>query len=179
MEQEEKKKTKFWLNKEYHDTLEFLHKLVFAVGIPISIYTFLYTHHVETENHQISVYDNTDRKFWEYEMLAMKYPHLGLTEASNTDVKLKHLIKPDSALTSEDKAIARDILNLLISMYERAYIIYSDESSEFKKRQWAGWKIGLNRWLKNEKFISAWKNNGQDYDTEFQKYVNGLFQSSH
>jgi hypothetical protein len=51
-----------------------------------------------------------------------------------------------------DRIIERQLMCLLIAMYERAFIRYADQTDDFKKEQWAGWPTGSPVGVKEEAF---------------------------
>jgi hypothetical protein len=167
----------FWNNKELNSILDFLQKLAFAIGIPVSIYTYILTYQKEREDAEYFIYDKMDEKTWDYEKLAMQYSELGLSDAVVQDTTLLPF-KPDSLFTKKEKLISRNLMYLIISMYERAYIMYSDGGSGFKQRQWVGWEQGMKRWVANEQFQKTWIVRGVDFDSNFQKYVNDLMEAN-
>jgi hypothetical protein len=161
-----------WNNKELGNMLDFLQKLVFAIGIPISIFTFVISYQKEKDDFEYFIYDNLDKKTWEYASLSMKYAHLGLSDAVVGDGSIA--VKPDSLFTDEEKIIAMNLMYLVISMYERAHLMYSKGETNFRQRQWIGWDLGMKRWISNKQFRKAWLVRGEDFDAGFQFYVNEL-----
>jgi hypothetical protein len=67
---------------------------------------------------------------------------------------------------------------LLIALHERAYVMYHDQSTAFKKREWEGWNRALQRWLDQEVFLEAWDHIGVDFDEDYVKHVNALIKKT-
>ncbi|NJO24723.1 MAG: hypothetical protein HC867_01465 [Bacteroidia bacterium] len=111
----------FWENERFMKFLEFLEKMVFAIGIPLSIYTFIDDTKNDREEHDYFVFDSMDKHYRDYEMFAAQYPQLGLSDAVVADTNLLKLVKPDSLFTNDEKIIAKQLMYLLIGLHERAF----------------------------------------------------------
>ena len=168
----------FWENKTLNGILDFLQKLVFAIGIPLSILTYIFDVQKDREEHEFFVYDSMDKKYWEYEMFASRYPQLGLSDAVVADSVLQRAIKPDSLLTTDEKVIARQLCYLLISMYERAYLLYATSDKKQRKDEWKGWEDDLKNWMKIRRLRALWDRHGNDFDERFEAYVNSILEQT-
>jgi hypothetical protein len=60
---------------------------------------------------------------------------------------------------------------MLFSIFERAYLLYSDQASALKKKQWIGWDSYIKSYCERENFLKAWKISGSTFDTDFEKYM--------
>lgn len=169
-----KERKPFWENKTINGILDFLQKLVFAIGIPLSVITYISDIQKDREEHEFFVYDSLDKKYWEYEMFASHHPQLGLSDAVVTDPELQKHIKPDSLLTTDEKVISKQLAYLLISMYERAYLLYATSNKKQRRDQWKGWEEDLKDWLKIHRVRSLWSKHGNEFDERFENFVNGL-----
>ena len=60
---------------------------------------------------------------------------------------------------------------MLFSIFERSYLLYIDQYSRIKKKQWIGWDTYIKSFCQRENFLRAWKASGSTFDTEFEKYM--------
>ena len=151
--------------------LEMVQKLIVIFGVPIAIYAFVAEKNKERAEREWIAYEKMDERYWAYEQLCMDYPQLNVSDAGASDPALAKLMKPRDELTSDERIRERQLMFMLIAMYERAYILYSDQTTEFKKRQWSGWENGLKRWVTEPQFREAGKQLGEDFDTQCQSFI--------
>lgn len=146
----------------FTDTLDLINKLVVVLGVPIAIYQYIMTKRKERHDREYGTYDALDEKYIEFQQLCLKYPYLDVF-----DVPDKSPVKLNPSQEKEELVI----FTILFSIFERAYLLYSDESSAVKKKQWSGWDEYIKDFSKRQNFKNAWKVSGQTFDTRFQEYM--------
>ena len=62
-------------------------------------------------------------------------------------------------------------LAILFSLFERAYLMFSNQADTFRERQWSGWKRFLNDFIRRESVRTAWQLSKETYDTDFQAFM--------
>jgi hypothetical protein len=62
---------------------------------------------------------------------------------------------------------------ILFSLFERAFLMFSQQAEAFQLRQWSGWKHFLNDFIRRESVRTAWQLSKGTYDTSFQKFMDG------
>ena len=77
-----------------------------------------------------------------------------------------------SAMSPEDRMKQRLLYNILLSILERAYLRYQLEELDDRRSQWAGWDEDATRFLTRPSFRELWSEQGGDYDSYFQDYMN-------
>ena len=81
-------------------------------------------------------------------------------------------------LNEEQKKEELILFTMLFAIFERAYLLYSDQSTTIKKKQWLGWDLYIKEYCKRENFLHAWNISGTTFDTDFEDYmvdiINGL-----
>lgn len=77
--------------------------------------------------------------------------------------------RPDF-LKYKKQVIIYEILN---SLLERAFVVYRDQDSDFKRRQWNGWHSYTIEWFSRPDFTLIWSNHIQcyDYDQTFNSFM--------
>ncbi|HWE97289.1 MAG TPA: hypothetical protein VG269_25240 [Tepidisphaeraceae bacterium] len=63
---------------------------------------------------------------------------------------------------------------ILISVLERSYLMYRDQTDPFKREQWAGWEAYIVNWLKRPNFVEEWQRTKKEFDADFARYMDGL-----
>ena len=99
------------------ETWELLSYIVTVVGLPLAIIVFLYEQRKERENEEEEVYELLSDKYQEFLKVALSNPDL-------------HLFSPRQAhdLLPEREERMIIILNMLISLFERAYLLLHEEA---------------------------------------------------
>src|SRR5215213_10222471 len=153
-----------YADKKLLAKLDFIKTLIIIFGVPVAIYTFADNKVKERQEAEWMAYEKMDERYWSYERLAMDYPQLAVSDVHVSDPELAKLTKPRDQLTPEERIHERQLMYMLIAMYERSFILYSDKSTTLKENQWAGWQNGLGRWCKSPAFREAWQHIGEDFD---------------
>ena len=159
-------------NKKVIAILDVIKTLIIICGVPVGIYTYATNKIKERREAEWIAYEKMDDRYWTYERLAMDYPSLAVSDVHASNPELAKLAKPREQLTAEERIHERQLMFMLIAMYERAFILYSNQSTELKANQWAGWENGLKRWCKSPAFKEAWRQIGEDFDRQYQAHVN-------
>jgi hypothetical protein len=84
---------------------------------------------------------------------------------------------PSPELTADTRTRRRLLDELVIDLFERAYLEYNDPEKmalmgSARRDQWPGWETELDRNLRNSHFLSVWEEVGNGFDDRFQTYVN-------
>ena len=135
------------------------------IGVPLSLYKYWQTKNRERRESEYKTYDVVDEKYIDFQKLCFQHPRLDIAPTPNrTAYKLTEAEKKQEMLA----------FTILLSLFERTFIMYSQHSTQLKNGQWAGWELYLREYCRRENFRKAWKEYGYSYDGEFQKHVNGL-----
>lgn len=137
--------------------LEILASLSTALGIPLAIVLFYREKKKERRELEFAVYDAPHREYLEYLRLCLEYPELDAAEDS-----LKEIPTPLERKTTT-------LFTILISMLERAFLLYGVHRIE---EQWRGWDAYIDDWCAQERFRQAWRRLGGQFDERFVEYVN-------
>lgn len=142
--------------------LETLSYIAVVLGIPIAVVEYKRTKKKEQLDRDYGTYNALDDKFIEFQKLCLQYPYLDVFHLSDE--------KP-VALTGQQIKEELIALTWLISIFERAFLMYSHASNEAKEKQKPGWDMYINEYCKRKNFIAAWNKAGGAFDTEFVKYI--------
>lgn len=136
--------------------------VVTVIGLPFAIGVFMYDQQKERQNEDEELYQRLSDEYAEFSKLLLQNADLGLFSRDTSTVNL-------SAEQEERKKILFDIL---ISLFERAYIlVYEEDMNDQTKRLWASWEDYIDFWCKRNDFRSALPELLQGEDPDFGAYI--------
>jgi hypothetical protein len=151
-----------------HDVVTYLDvidKLVVILGLPIAFTQYFRTKKKEKRDREYGTYNALDEKYLEFQKLCLDHPYLNIFDI------------PDKYPGILDEKQAKEeliLLTMLFSIFERAYLLYSDQYSEIKKKQWLGWEDYIRSFCLRENFLIAWEISGNTFDADFEVYMENL-----
>ena len=92
------------------------------IGFPLGLIRYFNTKKREQKDREYGTYNALDDKYVEYQLLCLKYPYLDIF-----DVKDTNSIKLDEKQKKEELIV----FTILLSIFERAYLMYSDKSKKY------------------------------------------------
>ena len=143
---------------------ELLSYIVTVIGLPVAIAVFFYDQLRERKNEEEE----------EYQLLANAYDDFLKVVLGNPDLHLRSQA-PTPDLTSEQEERMWVIFDMLISLFERAYLVaYAPKMSMEKARRWNSWEDYMREWCRREDFSKRLPELLQGEDEEFAAYIRGL-----
>jgi hypothetical protein len=85
--------------------------------------------------------------------------------------------KIPGSLTAEQEKKELIAFTILFAIFERAYLMYHDQSTAIKQKQWTGWDEYIQEFCRRENFRRAWRESGATYDKDFEQYIQQFIQS--
>ncbi|MDB6063214.1 MAG: hypothetical protein JWM78_3317 [Verrucomicrobiaceae bacterium] len=126
------------------DTWELLSFVVTVFGLPLAICVFIYEQRRERDNEEENV----------YQLLSDNYQDFLKVALDNADLRL-FAVDETPALSDEQKERRLIIFSMLISLFERSYLLlYEDKMSEKQRRRWSSWEDYMAEWLDRSDFRS-------------------------
>lgn len=123
-------------------TWELLSYIVTVFGLPMAIFVFVYEKTRERNTAEQEMYQSLSDNYREFLNTALENPDLRL---------FSHAPTPN--LTEEQKERMLIMFNMVISLFERAYLIlYDDSLSSAQKRRWCSWEDYMWEWCQREDF---------------------------
>jgi len=124
------------------DTWELLSYVVTVVGLPLAIVTFMLEQRKERENEDEEV----------YQLLADNYTDFLKLVMANPDLQLRSHSEP-LAMSAEQEERKLVLFEILISLFERAYLLAYDPDMRGKRlRRWMSWEDYMREWCLREDF---------------------------
>lgn len=142
-------------------TWELLSYIVTVFGFPLAIFAFMVEQRKERENEDEEV----------YQLLADNYTDFLKLVMQNADLKLRSQCDIQ-ALSAEQQERAQVLFEILISLFERAYLLSYDENMTGKQqRRWLSWHDFMSEWCAREDFRSMLPKLLQGEDPDFSNYI--------
>jgi hypothetical protein len=138
--------------------------VVTVVGLPLAIATFLYQARRERANEEEEEYQLLNDAYIDFLEVVLKHPDLRLR--SNA---------PTPNLTAEQEERMLVIFDMLIALFERAYLVAYDENmAPDKARRWNSWEDFMREWVRRENFASRLPELLTGEDPAFSQYIRKL-----
>jgi len=148
------------------ETMVHIAQIIYYVALsvlgPLALFQYLKAKKEDRQEREYETYNELDNRFFEYQKLALEYYDLDILDVPNNDPSLAF----DKKRKQEMVAYA-----ILFSLFERAYLMFSNQADAFRKRQWSGWKRFLNDFIRREAVRTAWQLSKETYDTDFQLFM--------
>ena len=150
------------------ETWELLSYIAETIGFPAAIIVFLYEQKKERDNEEEAVYQLLSDNYQEFLKVALDHSDLSLYSAEHT---------PE--LTKEQRERMLIIFSMLISLFERAYLLlFEPKMSAQQRRRWLSWEDYMREWCQREDFRALLPELLEGEDPEFGSYIRGLAASS-
>ncbi len=150
------------------DYLDAISKIVVILGLPLAFIQYRITKKKERRDREYGTYNALDEKYIEYQELCLQYPYLNIFDIPD---------KKPAELDDKQKKEELILFTMLFSIFERAYLLYSDQYSNIKLKQWSGWDAYIKSFCQRTNFLEAWNTSGSTFDTEFEKYMKEVIKS--
>ena len=147
------------------ETFEFLSYVVTVVGLPFAIIVFILEQRKERDNEEEEIYQRLSDEYREFLKLVL----------DNSDLQLLRREGVQKELTEEQKERRLAIFGILISLFERAYLlVYEDDMDKKARRLWQSWEDYMLEWVRRVEFREALPNLLEGEDEEFTRYIRQL-----
>jgi hypothetical protein len=146
------------------ETWELLSYVVTTIGLPLAIVVFLYEQKKERDNEEEEVYQLLSDDYQDFLKVALDNPDLRLFSPEQTQ-----------DLSDEQRERMIIIFNMLISLFERAYLLlYEPKMNSKQLRRWSSWEDYMREWCRREDFRASLPLLLEGEDREFVEYIRTL-----
>lgn len=143
------------------ETWELLSYIVTVFGLPLAIWSFLLEQRKERENEEEAVYQLLSDAYIDFLKLVMENPDLKLRSQCNIE-----------DLTDEQKERMQVMFEILISLFERAYLLAYEPNMRGKQlRRWLSWEDYMREWCGRDDFRQRLPKLLQGEDADFASYI--------
>jgi hypothetical protein len=144
---------------------EMMFYVVDTLALPFAIVVFVLEQRKERQSEEEELFQRLSDEYREFLKLVL----------DNADL---HLLRRDSApqnLAEEQKERRLAIFGILISLFERAYLlVYEDEMDKQTRRMWQSWEDYIIEWVRRAEFRDALPQLLEGEDEEFTKHIRKL-----
>ncbi|MDE3083854.1 MAG: hypothetical protein KGJ37_01365 [Verrucomicrobiota bacterium] len=141
---------------------EVMFYLVETFALPFAIIVFVLEQRKERQNEEEEIFQRLSDEYREFLKLVL----------DNADL---HLLRQEGApedLTDEQKERRFAIFGILISLFERAYLlVYEDERDKQTARMWQSWEDYMREWVRRAEFRDALPELLEGEDEEFTQHI--------
>ncbi|MBK6739693.1 MAG: hypothetical protein IPG64_18480 [Haliea sp.] len=146
------------------ETWELLSSMVTVIGLPLAIIVFFLQTRRERINDEIMVYESLSDTYQQFLRVALQHSDLHLFSEERTPT-----------LNEEQYDRMMVIFTMLVSLFERAYIlIYDENASGVQARRWNSWNDYMREWCAREDFRVELDKLLQGEDEDFCRYIRAL-----
>lgn len=124
--------------------MEFLSYIVTVVGLPLAIAVFIHEQRKERDNEEEEIYQQLSDDYQDFLKLVLDH----------ADLKL--FSKQAPPLTDEQLERRSILFGILISLFERAYLlVYEPHMPRKTQRLWQSWEDYMREWCRHRDFRAA------------------------
>src|SRR6186713_2944563 len=150
---------------DMRETWETLSYIVTVIGLPLAILVFIYEQRKERDNEEEEIFQRLSDEYREFLKLVL----------DNADLQLLRRAGDPPALTAEQKERRYAIFGILISLFERAYLLVYEENMDKKSRRlWQSWEDYMREWVRRADFRAALPDLLPGEDPEFTAHISRL-----
>jgi len=141
---------------------EALSYVVTVIGLPLAILVFIYEQRRERQNEQEEIYQRLSDEYTAFLKLVL----------DNPDLQLLRKEAPNTSLSEEQKERKSAIFNILVSLFERAYLlVYEERMDRQTQRLWLSWEDYMREWCRRSDFRVALPELLQGEDEDFREHI--------
>ncbi|HVU34488.1 MAG TPA: hypothetical protein VHE61_13720 [Opitutaceae bacterium] len=144
---------------------EFIFYAVEIFGLPFAIVVFVLEQRKERQAQEEEIFQRLSDEYREFLKLVL----------DNADLQLLRRHGTPQELSEEQKERRFAIFGILVSLFERAYILVYEESMDKQTRRlWQSWEDYMREWVRRSDFRDALGNLLEGEDPEFTAYILAL-----
>ena len=150
---------------DMRETWEMLSYMVTVIGLPFAIIVFIYEQRKERQNEEEEIFQRLSDEYREFLKLVL----------DNADLQLLRRERARLELTPEQKERRFAIFGILISLFERAYLlVYEEDMDKQARRLWQSWEDYMREWVRRADFRDALPDLLEGEDEDFRRYIQKL-----
>jgi hypothetical protein len=150
----------------WHDAFELASFAVTVIGLPFAIAIFFYEQRKERENEEEEQYQHLSDAYNDFLKVVLDHADLQLRT---------HEPLPNPTPEQRERMLV--IFDMLISLFERAYLVaYKDDMDATERRRWNSWDDYMREWCRRDDFFNALPLLLRGEDPAFQSYIERVAQ---
>lgn len=149
----------------FMEIAELLSYVVTVVGLPLAILTYVLEQRKERRNEEEEIFQRLSDEYREFLKLVL----------DNSDLQLLRREGSRGELSEDQKERRQAIFGILISLFERAYLlVYEEDMAKHTRRLWQSWEDYMREWVRRTDFRDALPALLDGEDEEFTGYMRRL-----
>ncbi len=144
------------------EALELASYAVVVLGVPTGIFQYVQAQRREREDRERHIFDAISASYVEFQQLCLERPWLDVFDIP--DERPAEL----TPLQRKEEVIA---FAVLFSIFERAYLLYSEHPTPITSGQWREWDAHIRGYFRRVNFRGAWRQGSSSYDPRFVAYM--------
>lgn len=141
---------------------ELLSYIVTVVGLPFALLVFIYEQRRERRNEEEEIFQRLSDEYREFLKLVL----------DNSDLQLLRREGVRHEWTEEQKERRLAIFGIVISLFERAYLlVYEDDMDRQTRRMWQSWEDYMREWVRRADFRDALPELLEGEDEDFTRHI--------
>ena len=149
-------------NMTWFEWIEALSYVVTIFGFPMAILVFVIEQQRERQNEEEEIYQRLSDEYTDFLKLVLDNPDLHL-------LRKQPLPEP---LTDEQNERKFAIFSILVSIFERAYLlVYEEKMDKQTRRLWQSWEDYMREWCRRKDFRDALPELLEGEDEDFQGHI--------
>jgi len=144
--------------------------LVEIFGLPFAILVFVLEQRKERQNEEEEIFQRLSDEYREFLKLVLE----------NSDLRLLRREGAPQSLTAEQRERRYVIFGILVSLFERAYLlVYEESMAKQTQRLWRSWEDYMREWVRRADFRDALPELLAGEDEEFTHYIRAMAEAEH
>lgn len=136
--------------------------VVTVVALPLAIYVFYWEQRRERQNEEEEIYQKLSEEYVDFSKLLIE----------NSDLQLTSKEISNHNLTPEQLERKKIIFDILISLFERAFIlVYEEDMNKQTARMWLSWDDYIRIWCRRKDFLEFLPEMLHGEDPDFVSYI--------
>jgi hypothetical protein len=151
------------------NVVEFSFYLVETFALPFAILVYVFERRKERIADQEELYQRLSDEYTNFLKLVL----------DNADLQLLSKQAPLRELSEEQKERRLALFGILVSIFERAYIlVYEEHMDKQTKRLWSSWEDYMREWCQRTDFRKALPELLEGEDPDFRKHIEQVARSA-
>ena len=150
---------------EYIDsTLNILGVIIVVLGFVIALKTYQSERKKDRLEREYGTFNDLDDKYVEFMYKCTEFPQLDFFSRE---------VSENRVVNEHEENIERAMFSVLISIFERAYLMFDrHDNLKIKQQQYDGWLDCMSMYCVRKNFLFEWQAIGEQFDKDFQVVMN-------
>lgn len=144
---------------------EFLSYVVTVVGLPFAILVFIWEQRRERQNEEEEIFQRLTDEYTNFLKLVLDHADLHLLRRDH----------PAHELTAEQTERKFALFGILVSIFERAYmLVYEEDMGKQTRRLWESWEDYMREWCRRPDFRESLAILLEGEDEDFRRHISRI-----